>query len=61
MATTQIEQSVRLQVQRLKELSSQLQSMMDAQVKVRQQRDRDRDRLEKKSPTPEKRANVRRR
>lgn len=61
MATTQVEQTVRLQVQRLKELSSQLQKMMDAQVKVRTQRDRERSRLEKKSPTPEKRANVRRR
>lgn len=61
MATTQIEQSVRLQVQRLKELSGQLQKMMDAQVKIRTQRDRERGRLEKKSPTPEKRANVRRR
>lgn len=60
MATTQIEQSVRLQVQRLKELSAQIGNMMNAQVKVRQQRDRERERVSKSSPSPEKR-NVRRR
>lgn len=58
--TTQVEQSVRLQVQRLKELSSQMQNLITAQVAMRGQRDRERDRMNKKSPTPENRANARR-
>lgn len=59
MATTQVEQAVRLQVQRLKELSSQMQNLLQAQTAMRAQRDRERERMSKKSPTPESRSNGR--
>ena len=49
MAITAEEQSVRMQVQRLKEMSSQLQRIMDANVKVHATRSRSQEKAEKQA------------